>query len=216
MKVRRVKVGPPFRTCALSWRARTCKGQAVMFGSVPPYLDLRFHSWCHLKSFFFLQCKGLKHLTCSLIVTESELSQIQKSFPVPSLVTPTAQLLFPSPSLFCSPHVLMLLSPLHSHCDSGGQARSNLSQMSLKNTSFLRRLLSPLTKKPIISLSNHRADFWGLPARLHMHCSRQASKTLLSVIYNDMGWLCCCHLSSPHHRLLGSGSDPDSWHLLRI
>lgn len=116
---------------------------------------------------------------------------------------------FPPLSIFSLPppwsplgslHILMLLSPLHSHCDSGGQACSNLSQMSLKNTGFLRRLLSPLTKRPIISLSNHRAGFWGLPARLHMHYSRRPSKTLLWVIYNDTRWLCCCQLLSPHRR----------------
>lgn len=108
----------------------------------------------------------------------------------------------------------MLLSPLHARCDSGGQAGSNLSQMSSKNTGFLRHLLSPLTMRPIISLSNHRADFWGLPARLHTHHSRRPSKALLWVIYNDTWWHCCCRLLSPHHRLLSGGSDPDPWHLL--
>lgn len=49
-----------------------------------------------------------------------------------------------------------------------------------------------------------------------MHYSRRASKTPLWVIYNDTQWLCCCHLLSSHRSLLGSGLEPDSWHLLRI
>lgn len=39
VKVRRVKVGLLCQAHVLSWRARTCKGQAVMFGSVPPHPD---------------------------------------------------------------------------------------------------------------------------------------------------------------------------------
>lgn len=72
-----------------------------------------------------------------------------------------ASLSFPLPFLSISPprspHILMLLSPLRAGCDCGGQAPSNLSQMSLKNTGPLRRLLSPLTGRPIASLCDQEA-----------------------------------------------------------
>lgn len=69
-------------------------------------------------------------------------------------------------SLF-SPHILMLISPLCARRGCGGQASSNLSQMSLKNTGPLRRLLSPLTGRPVASLCNQEADLCGLTACLH-------------------------------------------------